>query len=88
MLFRSEKMNSKVGNIDEWMEKLKDSRVFLAHGTDRDNRINNINELIIQVRAFQFLIQCFIMKELGYDLDKSQRNILYEINKIYAISFL
>ena len=86
--FIIEKMNSKVGNIDEWMEKLKDSRVFLAHGTDRDNRSDNINELIIQVRAFQFLIQCFIMKELGYDLDKSQRNILYEINKIYAISFL
>ena len=58
--FIIEKMNSKVGNIDEWMEKLKDSRVFLAHGTDRDNRIDNINELIIQVRAFQFLIQCFI----------------------------
>lgn len=86
--FIVDKMTDEIGNVDEWLEKLKDSRVFLAHGTEKENRIDNLNELIIQVTALQFLIQCFIMKELGYDLDKSQRDILSEIDQIYKISFL
>lgn len=83
------KITEYVGSIDEWLKKLRNTRVFLTHGTERKARFTDINELIVQVNIFQILIQCFIMKELGYDFKKNHcRKIVHKIDMIFNTSFL
>lgn len=50
-----------------WSGMIKDTRVYLIHGNeDKKLRIDNSNDLKRATKLLSFLVECFILQELGY----------------------
>lgn len=67
-----DKLKEHVGNIDEWAQAIKQTRVYIAHGEKKAKVIDDIIELSQAVNALQYLTQYFILQELGMKIDYEQ----------------
>lgn len=67
-----DKLEEHVGNIDEWAQAIKQTRVYIAHGEKKAKVIDDIIELSQGVNTLQYLTQYFILQELGMKIDYKQ----------------
>lgn len=67
-----DKLEEHVGNINEWAQAIKQTRVYIAHGEKKAKVIDDIIELSQAVNALQYLTQYFILQELGMKIDYEQ----------------
>lgn len=58
-----------VKDIDTWALAIKQTRVYIAHGDKKAHVIDDFMELSRDVDALQYLIQYFILQELGMRIE-------------------
>lgn len=58
-------LKEKVGPLDNWAKTLKQNRVYIVHGNKKKFVIDNIEELSEHVNLLQYLVQYFILQQLG-----------------------
>lgn len=59
-----------VGNTDDWIEKLVNTRVFLTHGDREKMAVSNPYKLVQMTKIFGFMVRIFILQKLGITIDK------------------
>lgn len=59
-----------VGNTDDWIEKLVNTRVFLTHGDREKMAVSNPYKLVQMTKIFGFMVRIFILQKLGTTIDK------------------
>lgn len=59
-----------VGNTDDWIEKLVNTRVFLTHGNREKMAVSNPYKLVQMTKVFGFMVRIFILQKLGITIDK------------------
>lgn len=74
-----------VGDVETWLKRIKNTRVYLTHGNKRNNCIEDPNEIIYAVNVFQFLVRIFILSKLGINI--STKNIIDKFELIFQINF-
>lgn len=67
-----------VGDLDFWILSLKQTRVYIAHGEKKSHMITDLIELSQSVNALQYLVQYFILQELGMNIHNSE-NVEYNL---------
>ena len=65
-----ELLSEHVGNTDDWIEKLVDTRVFLTHGDRENMAVSNPYKLVQMTKIFGFMVRIFILQKLGITIDK------------------
>mgnify|MGYP000843710166 FL=1 len=70
-------------NIKKWAELIKNTRVFIVHGNKKGEIIENTTDLWHSVQLLQYLVQVFILQELGM-IDLSEQKEFNQINKIFS----
>ena len=59
-----------VGNTDDWIEKLVNTRVLLTHGNREKMAVSNPYKLVQMTKVFGFMVRIFILQKLGITIDK------------------
>ena len=52
-----------VGNTDDWIEKLVNTRVFLTHGDREKMAVSNPYKLVQMTKIFGFMVRIFILQK-------------------------
>lgn len=61
-----------VGDINTWLQAIKQTRVYIAHGEKKVNVIDDYMELSRDVDVLQYLTRYFILQKLGMKIESNQ----------------
>jgi hypothetical protein len=70
-------------NINKWAKLIKNTRVFIVHGNKKGKIIENTTDLWHSVQLLQYLVQVFILQELGM-INLSEQKEFNQIDKIFS----
>lgn len=72
-----------IGNLDDWSLALKQTRVYFAHGDRKAHIIEDFEKLSQYVNVFQYLVQYFILQELGMKITSTDNVVAHISNFFY-----
>lgn len=77
----------KYDDLEDFANSLKDTRVFITHGSNTKHKIDNFQKLSNYVNALQYLEQYFILSELGMK-DINILKVTSRLNVLFSTEFI
>lgn len=59
-------------DVDKWIEKIKNTRVYITHGTKKDKAIHDPQKLTVSVMVLSFLVRVFILQQIGVGIENER----------------